>query len=123
MAPSRCGREVSRHQGNDGGIMIRIKSPKRDLIPAKAYAALLKGLAKCHNLEQWLAEVKLLHTMHIQHDDRCASNLEESVCNCAPHLVIQLRTDNTPNTPWQPTLVRAIMAILKQYRQGTPAQA
>ena len=103
--------------------MIRIRSPKRDLIPAKAYAALLKGLAKRHNLEQWLAEVKLLHTMHIQHDDRCTSNLEESVCNCEPHLVIQFRTDNTPNAPYEPTLVRAVMAILKQYRQEFPAQA
>jgi hypothetical protein len=90
---------------------IRIRIPKGDLIPAKAY------------VEQWLAEVKLIHTMDIQHDDECANHLalerhgyQESVCNCAPHLVIQLHTDNT-------TLVPAMMAIMQQYRQEFPAQA
>lgn len=114
MAPSGCGREVPRHQGNDGGIMmplIRIRIQKGDLIPAKAA------------VEKWLAEVKLIYTMDIQHDDECANHLalerhgyQESVCNCAPDLVIQIHTDNT-------TLIPAMQAILKQYRQEFPAQA
>lgn len=107
--------------------LIRRSIQNGDLIPAKAA------------VEQWLAEAKLIYTMDKQHHDECANHTldrsksgqesplslhlevkrhrhQNSVCNCPPDLVIQIHTDNT-------TLIPAMMAILKQYRQEFPAQA
>jgi hypothetical protein len=93
--------------------LIRIRIQKGDLIPAMLAVGQLMGSA----------EQKTINTMAVEHDDECAIFLavkrhgyEESVCNCAPDLLIQTHTDNA-------TLVPAMMAILKQYRQEFPAQA
>jgi len=93
--------------------LIRIRIQKGDLIPAMLAVGQLIGNA----------EEKTINTMSVEHDDSCAIFLavkrhgyQESVCNCAPDLLIQTHTDNT-------TLVPAMMAILKQYRQEFPAQA
>lgn len=94
--------------------LIRIRIQKGDLLPAMLAVGQLIGSA----------EEKTIHDMAVEHDDSCAIFLAVerhgyealSVCNCAPDLVIQTHTDNT-------TLVPAMMAILKQYRQEFPAQA
>ena len=76
---------------------IRIRIQKGDLLPAMAHVWQLLGSA----------EQKTLNTMEVEHDDSCAIFLAVerhgyealSVCNCAPHLVIQLHTDNTTLAP------------------------